>query len=93
MENQVNEKVKAERSEIIRQISLKNEIKYYQSMLGKKQKMLIEKPKARGFATGYGENYIPLLLPADNFSRNEFREVYLEELTDTDKPAVKCKLA
>ncbi|MGC9343520.1 MAG: tRNA (N(6)-L-threonylcarbamoyladenosine(37)-C(2))-methylthiotransferase MtaB [Bacteroidales bacterium] len=92
MENQVAEKVKAERSEIIRQISLKNEKKYYRSMLGKTQNMLIEKPNAKGFASGYGENYIPLLLPADNFKRNEFREVYLEELTDTDNPAVKCKL-
>jgi len=91
MDNQVPEKVKAERSEMIRQLSLENEKNYYRSMMNKAQQLLIEKPDSRGFATGYGENYIPLLLPAENYKRNEFKEVILQELADSDNPAVICR--
>jgi threonylcarbamoyladenosine tRNA methylthiotransferase MtaB len=91
MDNQVPEKIKAERSEIIRQVSLENEKNYYRSMLNKTQLLLVEKPDSRGFATGYGENYIPLLLPAENHRRNEFKEVVLQELADSDNPAVICR--
>lgn len=93
MENQVPEKVKAERSEIIRQISLENEKLYYRSMLNKTQQMLIERPDFKGFATGYGENYIPLLLPSGKYQKNEFKKVVLEELLDGDSPAVKCQVS
>lgn len=90
MENQVPEKVKALRSERIRKLSLKNEENYYRSMLGKTQRILIENPDDHGFARGYGENYIPLLLPANGYNRNQFADVILQEVQASENPVVHC---
>jgi threonylcarbamoyladenosine tRNA methylthiotransferase MtaB len=90
MENHVPEKIKALRSEKVRKISLENEENYYSSMLGKTQRLLIENPDLQGFAKGYGENYIPLVLPSNDYSRNQFAEVKLNELIASESPVIKC---
>ena len=80
MPNQVQETIKTERSAIIRQISAENKIKYFNQMLGKPQKMLIERVMSDGTARGYGENYIPLRLKGKNLERNTFVSVILEDI-------------
>lgn len=80
MPNQVPETVKAERSAAIRQISAENKLKYFSRMLGKPQKMLIERIMADGTARGYGENYIPLQLKAKGLEKNSFVEVILKDV-------------
>lgn len=80
MPNQVPETVKAERSAAIRQISAENKLKYFSRMLGKPQKMLIERIMADGTARGYGENYIPLRLKAKGLEKNSFVEVILKDV-------------
>lgn len=80
MPNQVPETVKTERSAVIRQISAENKLKYFSHMLGKPQKMLIERIMADGTARGYGENYIPLRLKAKGLERNTFVEVTLKDV-------------
>ena len=80
MPNQVPETVKTERSAVIRQISAENKLKYFNRMLGKPQKMLIERIMADGTARGYGENYIPLRLKAKGLERNTFVEVTLKDV-------------
>ena len=80
MPNQVPESVKTERSAIIRQISAENKLKYFNQMLGKPQKMLIERVMADGTARGYGENYIPLRLKGKNLEKNTFVDVVLEDI-------------
>ncbi len=80
MPNQVPETVKAERSAVIRQISAENKLKYFSRMLGKPQKMLIERIMADGTARGYGENYIPLRLKAKGLEKNSFVEVVLKDV-------------
>jgi threonylcarbamoyladenosine tRNA methylthiotransferase MtaB len=60
MENQVSERVKIARSAMIREISDSNKEKYYTSMLGMEQNVLIEKVLRGGMAKGYGEHYIPI---------------------------------
>ena len=80
MPNQVPESVKTERSAIIRQISAENKLKYFNQMLGKPQRMLIERVMADGTARGYGENYIPLRLKAKNLEKNTFVDVVLEDI-------------
>lgn len=80
MENQVPEKLKAERSEIIRIISEKNGLKYYTSMLGKNQRVLIENPSKKGYATGYGEHYIPVKIKNAGFGRNTFLDIKLQKI-------------
>lgn len=80
MPNQVPETVKTERSAVIRQISAENKLKYFNRMLGKPQKMLIERIMADGTARGYGENYIPLQLKAKGLEKNSFVEVILKDV-------------
>lgn len=80
MPNQIPETVKTERSAVIRQISAENKLKYFKQMLGKLQKMLIERIMADGTARGYGENYIPLRLKTKGLERNQFVEVTLKDI-------------
>jgi threonylcarbamoyladenosine tRNA methylthiotransferase MtaB len=51
-ENQVAEKIKSERSEVIRKVSEENRMRYMQSMIGKEQLVLIEKVDSMGLAPG-----------------------------------------
>src|SRR5690606_20379089 len=55
----LHEKIKSERSEIIRKIAEENKLKYRSTFVGKKQTVLIEKIQ-KGIAIGYGEHYIPV---------------------------------
>ncbi len=80
MPDQVPEKVKTERSEVMRQISLENKIKYFESMQGKTQRMLIERIDSKGLARGYGENYIPIIVKDNSLHHNTFINITLGEI-------------
>ena len=80
MPNQVPEKVKTERSEVMRQISLENKIKYFKTMQGRPQRMLIERIDSKGIARGYGENYVPILLKDTSAEKNSFINIRLGEI-------------
>lgn len=82
MPNQIPDKIKTERSAIIRQISSENKKNYFEQMLGKKQKMLIERIGSDGIARGYGENYIPLRLKGKDLEKNTFVEVTLDSIIE-----------
>ncbi len=84
MANQVPEKVKTERSEAMRQISLENKTKYFEMMQGRSQRMLIERIDSKGVARGYGENYIPITLNAKGLEKNTFTNVMLDEILRRD---------
>ena len=84
MPDQVPEKVKSERSEIMRRISLENKLNYLKTMQGRSQRMLIERIDGKGIARGYGENYIPVLLKDPSAEKNTFIDVRLGELVHTD---------
>ena len=84
MPDQVPEKVKSERSEIMRGISLENKLKYFERMKGATQRLLIERIDARGIAKGYGENYIPIQLEGGLLERNTFTEVILNDFINTN---------
>jgi len=64
MEDQINEKIKTERSKIIRDISLLNKRVYREKFIGKKQNVLVEKKNSKGYYTGYGEHYMPVSFKA-----------------------------
>jgi len=85
-ENQVPEKIKSERSEVIRQVSVENRIRYMQSMIGKAQRVLIEKVDRQGVAHGYGEHYLPVKFPAVDGTRNSFRRVGLAKVEPGESP-------
>ena len=84
MADQVPEKIKAERSEIIRKISDRNQLRYYFTMLGQKQRVLIEKPDVNGYAKGYGQHYIPVIIPGISAVQNEFVDVRLDKISYED---------
>ena len=88
LEDQLEEKIKAERSEVIRQISEENRLNYMDSMLGKTQRVLIEKVNSEGLARGYGEHYLPLQFSTPDRSQNIFRDVILEKVNPADPPFI-----
>ena len=82
MEDHVPEKVKAERSKQIRKISDSNKIRYYNSMIGKHQTVLVEKITRNGTAQGYGEHYIPIRFKNPKAEQNTFQLITLETIDD-----------
>jgi len=92
LEDQLEEKIKAERSEIIRQISVENRLNYMDSMLGKTQRVLIEKVSVEGVAQGYGEHYLPLQFSTPDRKQNIFQDVVLEKLNSTEPPVIRARI-
>ncbi len=88
LEDQLEEKIKAERSEVIRQISEENRLNYMDSMLGKTQRVLIEKVSGEGEAQGYGEHYLPLKFSTPDRTQNIFQDVVLEKVNPADPPMI-----
>ena len=88
LEDQVAEQVKAERSEIIRQVSEETRLQFMDSMIGKTQRVLIEKINSKGMAQGYGEHYLPVFFPTSLRSKNVFRDVKLLKTDPGDPPRI-----
>ncbi len=93
MPGQVSEAVKAERSERIRRLSEENKLAYRRSLIGRRQRVLLERVAEDGLsARGYGEHYAPVELRADAgwnaqlFRSNSFRDVVVAGLTEVEEP-------
>ena len=84
MPDQVPEPEKSRRSEIMRGISLENKLKYFESLQGRTQRMLIERIDAKGVARGYGENYLPIRIQGDNLQKNTFIDMKLNTIQNFD---------
>ena len=70
MEDQLEEKIKNQRSERVRKQAEENRLSYMQSMLGKKQRVLVERVDGKGMARGYGEHYLPVNFLTERRDRN-----------------------
>ncbi len=88
LEGQIEERIKAERSEVIRQISEENRLDYMSSMIGKTERVLIEKVNGRGMAQGYGEHYLPVHFSTPVRTKNMFRDVLLKKAEAGDPPFI-----
>jgi threonylcarbamoyladenosine tRNA methylthiotransferase MtaB len=88
MEDQITEKIKSERSKIIRDIALQNKIAYHESLLGKEQKVLIEKINSKGLAKGYGEHYVPVEFMTQLTETNQLANVTLTESKEGNNPVL-----
>lgn len=88
MPDQIPEKEKTRRSEIIRKLSDEMKLNYRQSFIGKTETVLVEKFDENGFATGYGEHYVPILIPEKELKKNEFYRVKLKEIVMKDEPVL-----
>ena len=51
-------------------------------MIGKPQKMLIERINSDGIAQGYGENYIPMRLKGIGLEKNTFVNVIVDSIIE-----------
>lgn len=85
MTDQIKGNEMTRRSEIIRQISESNKRKYRSLMIGKEQKVLIEKIE-KGLAIGYGQHYVPIAFPAGENKWNEWAGLRIESIGDEDDP-------
>ena len=92
LEEQIEERIKAERSEIIRQISEENRLDYMFSMVGKTERILIEKVNDKGMAQGYGEHYLPIQFSAPLRTKNIFQDVVLEKVNPADPPLIIARI-
>jgi threonylcarbamoyladenosine tRNA methylthiotransferase MtaB len=92
MPEQVDEKTKTDRSEIIRKLADESKYNYRKGFTGKTQKVLVEKIDKKGFATGYGEHYIPVVIEEKGLKRNEFYDVKITGIDVGDEPVLKGRL-
>ena len=84
--NHVDEKEKNRRSEIIRKLSEKTSLKHRSSFIGKQQRVLVQKINEEGFATGYGEHYIPVIVEQRGLKKNTLYDVSITGIIEKDEP-------
>ncbi|MCX6221928.1 MAG: tRNA (N(6)-L-threonylcarbamoyladenosine(37)-C(2))-methylthiotransferase MtaB [Bacteroidia bacterium] len=80
LENHISEKIKTERSAQIRQLSVENKYRYYQTLIGKTQNVLVEKI-TKNKAYGYGDLYVPVEFQAKEIQKNSIQTVKLTGLS------------
>ena len=80
LENHVPEKVKNERSLQVRQLSEENKRRYYESLIGKTQHVLVEKA-TKIKASGYGDQYVPVEFKGKDIQQNTIHMVKLTGLS------------
>jgi len=79
LENHIPEKTKNERSAQVRHLSDENRHKYYQSLIGKTQDVLVEKI-SKTKASGYGNLYVPIEFQTKEIQKNSVHTVRLTGL-------------
>jgi threonylcarbamoyladenosine tRNA methylthiotransferase MtaB len=77
MPNHIPEKIKAERSAILREVSEDCRDRFLNAFIGKTETVLIEGIDGRGVANGYGEHYIPVHFKGKGLEKNTFCKVKL----------------
>jgi threonylcarbamoyladenosine tRNA methylthiotransferase MtaB len=77
MTDHVSEKIKNQRSELIRAVSEENKRGYLTKMIGKQQLLLVERVGADHVVRGYGEHYIPIRIKEKGVAKNSFVPVTL----------------
>lgn len=92
MPDQIPEKEKTRRSELVRSLSDEMKLAYRRSFLGKKQRVLVEQFDENGFATGYGQHYVPVLIKKKGLEKNSFYDVRLTGMEMGDEPLLSGEL-
>jgi len=87
MNNQIDDRVKTQRSEIIREISENNKTEYYKTFINKTERVLVEKHLGNDRYLGYGEHYIPITFKHSENIKNEFVNIEITGI-DTGKDLV-----
>jgi len=79
MDNAVNEKIKKERSEVLRSKALNSKMAFQQKLIGTTQKVLVETINGN-WAEGYGEFYAPVKIACEKLIRNQFYNVRIKDM-------------
>ncbi|NOU58219.1 tRNA (N(6)-L-threonylcarbamoyladenosine(37)-C(2))-methylthiotransferase MtaB [Marinifilum caeruleilacunae] len=87
MTEQVDEKIKTKRSELLRGISDQVKKQYRTEFIGKEQIVLVEKTNGK-IAKGYGEHYIPVEFSGEELKKNHFYKVKIKSMTAEDEPVL-----
>ena len=80
MENEVPVQIRRDRSKQLRILSLKMKRAFYESQIGKKEKVLFEQQEENGYIHGFTENYVKVKYPYDNDLVNKVKSVQLIEI-------------
>lgn len=88
LDDQMEERVKHERSEMVRKLTEETRLAYMQSMLGKQQRVLVERVNDSGMARGYGEHYLPVNFATERKDRNWFADVKLTGIEKGETPTL-----
>lgn len=88
MPDHIPEKVKSERSEILRELADETKLNYRKSFIGQNQTVLIETIDKEGNARGYGEQYIPVLIENVNLVKNNFYKVKITGIDTSQDPVL-----
>lgn len=82
MDDQVQERIKNERSAVVRALAEEQKLQYRRQFLGKTQRLLVERNSTRHISKGYGESYLPLQVKKANFTPNQFYNVRITDVLD-----------
>jgi len=89
----IPDKIKTTRSEIIRKTSELHRFEYRKNFVGKQQTVLVEKVED-GFAFGHGENYIPVKIKGQDFTKNTFYKAIITDIDNSgEEPVLIAKLS
>lgn len=88
MEGQVAGHVKTRRSEEVRKLADAMKLSYRTSFIGTTQRVLVEKIRDDGTASGYGEHYIPVVIREHGLTANTFYDVTIEDILAGDEPTL-----
>jgi threonylcarbamoyladenosine tRNA methylthiotransferase MtaB len=81
MPDQVSEKVKQQRSAVIRNLALENKQNYRNLFIGRQQRVLVEKVSGTNMAQGYGQHYVPVEFKATKTGTNYFQQVTVKNIS------------
>lgn len=93
MSEQIPGKIMAQRSEEIRKLSEAIRLEYMHSMLGKSQRVLIEKVSENNIASGYGEHYLPIEFKVEDPTKNRFVNVKMNAVRSGENPVMEAEIS
>lgn len=90
--DQIDEKEKNRRGEIIRKLSEETRLAHRNKFIGKQQRVLVQIILEDGFARGYGEHYIPVIIKETGLTINTFYNVNINGIDKKDEPTLIGKI-
>jgi threonylcarbamoyladenosine tRNA methylthiotransferase MtaB len=86
--NHLDEREKTKRGEIIRMLSDETRLKHRKSFIGRTQRVLVQSILENGYARGFGEHYIPIIIEKKDLDTNNFYDVDIVAINEIDEPTL-----